>query len=105
LGRIILFFGRREPERADYFFRPEIEADCLAGDRRRVLVCIGSSLIVAPPDREVALGRVDPEAQQIIVLREQGPAGPIYDFKVGDIVEPSSQAAGIGSLESRAGMN
>jgi hypothetical protein len=104
LGRIILFFGRREPERADYFFRPKIEADCLAGDRRRVLVCIGSRLIVALPDREVDLGRVDREAQ-IMVLREQGPAGPIYDFKVGDIVEPSSQAAGIGSLESRAGMN
>jgi hypothetical protein len=69
-----------------------------------VLVRIGSRLIVALPDREVDLGRVDPEAQ-IIVLREQGPAGPIYDFKVGDIVEPSSQAAGIGSLESRAGMN
>jgi len=30
------------------------------------------------------------------VLQEQGPAGPICDFKVGDIVEPSSQAAGIG---------
>jgi hypothetical protein len=69
-----------------------------------VLVCIGSRLIVALPDREVGLGRVDPEAQ-IIVLREQGPDGSIYDFKVGDIVEPSSRAAGIGSLESRAGMN
>jgi len=69
-----------------------------------VLVRIGSRLIVAPPDREVDLGWVDPEAQ-VVVLREQGPAGPVYDFKVGDIVEPSSQAAGIGSLESRAGMN
>ena len=49
-----------------------------------MLVRIGSRLIVALPDRAVDLGGVDPEAQ-IIVLREQGPAGPIYDFKVGDI--------------------
>jgi len=67
-----------------------------------VVVCIGSRLIVALPDREPDLGRVDPEAQ-IIVLREQGSAGPIYDFKVGDIVEPSSQAAGIGSSGKSSG--
>jgi len=69
-----------------------------------VPVRIGSRLIVALPDYGVDLGRVDPEVQ-IIVLREQGLAGPIYDFTVGDIVEPSPQAAGTGSLESRAWMN
>jgi hypothetical protein len=42
---------------------------------------------------------------EIVGAARAGPAGPICDFKVGDIVEPSSQAAGIGSLESRAGMN
>jgi hypothetical protein len=56
-----------------------------------VLVRIGSRLIVVLPDREVRLGEVDPEAP-IIVSREHGPAGTIYDFKAGDIVEPSSQA-------------
>jgi hypothetical protein len=58
-----------------------------------VLVRISSRLIVVLPDREVRLGEVDPEAQ-IIVSREHGPAGAIYDFKVGEIVEPSSQATG-----------
>ena len=56
-----------------------------------VLIRIGSRLIVVLPDREVRLGEVDPYAQ-IIVSREYGPAGAIYDFKAGDIVEPSSQA-------------
>jgi hypothetical protein len=51
-------------------------------------------LIVVLPDREVPLGEVDPEAE-IIASREYGPAGVIYDFKVGDVVEPSSQATGL----------
>jgi len=56
-----------------------------------VLIRSGSRLIVVLPDREVRLGDVDPYAQ-IIVSREYGPTGAIYDFKAGDIVEPSSQA-------------
>ena len=65
---------------------------------------IGSRLIVALPDREVDLGRVDPEAR-VIVLREQGWPDRFTTSRSATFVAPSSQAAGIGSLESRAGMN
>ena len=42
---------------------------------------IGSRLIVALPDREVDLGRVDPQ-DNITVARRPGPAGVTYEVEV-----------------------
>lgn len=57
-----------------------------------VFVRIGPRMIAVLPDREVDMGRVDPQ-DQIVVSQRSGPAGAIFDVAVRQ-ADPAEPAAG-----------
>jgi len=57
-----------------------------------VFVRIGPRMIAVLPDREVDMGRVDPQ-DQIVVSQRSGPAGAIFDVAVRQ-ADPAAPAAG-----------
>ena len=67
--------------KAPYYARIKQWARDGAEQGRFVFVRIGLRMLVALPDRDADIGRVDPE-DEIVVSRKPGPAGFVYDIEV-----------------------
>jgi hypothetical protein len=67
--------------RPPFYGRIKAWASDGAAHGRFVFVRIGMRMIALLPDREVDLGRVE-AADEIVVSRQPGPAGPVYDVEV-----------------------
>lgn len=78
--------------RAPYYARIKRWAIEGAARGQFVFVRIGVRMIALVSDREIDLGRVDPE-DEIMVSRQPGPAGPVYDVEIKRPVHGSDTAA------------